>query len=345
MAYIFKFNCLKVSTVALFLLFYQCAQGQQFTELDAFVSSREKALGGDVITMVGNKDTIIAQKATKLFTPRTAVPIGQMSQWLTAVVVLSLVEEGKLSLDDKVSAYLPVFEKYGKNFITIRHCLTHFTGIEAGGKGGLFSRKSASLEEEAASYAAREIKTNPGTEFQYSSVGPAIAARVAEVVSKKRFDALAQQKVFRPLGMRQTSFSTLDGSAVNAFSGARSTAADLMVFLRMLLNNGVRNGQQVVSPAIVKELRTLATPGAKLKPVDIPEGTGFVAGAWAPEAKSGEASTLLGPGFGNVLALVDFCRGSAFVLLVKDPKDESVATTYPSIRLLLQKSFPKVVCN
>ncbi|MFX8797496.1 serine hydrolase domain-containing protein, partial [Acinetobacter baumannii] len=61
---------------------------------------------------------------------RTVVPIASCSKWLTAALVMVLVDEGKISLDDKVTKYIPEFAKYSKGYITIRHCLSHQTGIE-----------------------------------------------------------------------------------------------------------------------------------------------------------------------------------------------------------------------
>ena len=105
----------------------------------------------------------------------------------------------------------------------------------------------ASLEEEVNSFARKEIRTNPGTDFWYSSTGLNIAGRVLEVISKKRFDVLMKQKLFNPMTMRRTSFTTIDASAVNPSGGATSTAEDYMKFLVMLINKGKYNGKQILS--------------------------------------------------------------------------------------------------
>lgn len=322
MSFKFNVNCLKVSTVVVFMLLLQplCAQ-QSFAGLEQIARNRHKNFETDVILTVATKDTIIYQKSPKLFTAKTQMPLGEASQLFTAALIMLLADEGKLSLDDKVSSYLPVFEKYGKNYITLRHCLTHFTGIRAETKLKLFEKKKwNSLEEEVAAHAAKEIETNPGTAFQYSLIGPAIAARVAEVVMKKKFDLLIQQKLFRPLGMRQTSFSTLDASAVNAATGARTTAADYTRFLRMLLNGGKHNGQQILTEIAVKELRTISAPANDVK--NVPEetkGFNYAAGAWvATENNTKQASVLIVPGSDGVLSIVDFCREYAFLMFVKD---------------------------
>ena len=82
----------------------------------------------------------------------------------------------------------------------------------------MFQRKKfESLEEEVNSFASREIRTNPGTDFWYGNIGLNIAGRVLEVISKKRFDVLIKQKLFNPMTMRRTSFTSLDGSAGQSF--------------------------------------------------------------------------------------------------------------------------------
>jgi CubicO group peptidase (beta-lactamase class C family) len=344
MTYNLQINCLKFSCIALFMLFFHAATAQAGPgDIESVFNEKQKIIGPDYVLIVANKDTVIYQKASKIFTTRAQAEIGDASQWLTAALILTLVDEGKLSLDDKVSQYLPVLAKYGKNYITLRHCLSHFTGIQPEGKGlKVFDKKKfASLEDVVASFAANEIQTNPGTEFRYSNIGPALAARVAEVVTKKRFDLLIQQKLLRPLGMRQTSFSTMDGSAIDAAGGARSTGNDMIHFLTMLLNNGVYKGVKVLSPESVQSLRSIKTQGGVLKSApERTKGFEFALGAWAPENNNGKLATVLAaPGFNGTLPVVDFCRGYAFLLLLKDGTANEKADIFASLTEVLNERF------
>ena len=75
----------------------------QYQELDALVKANQKQLGNDVIAMVW-KDTLVYKRELGMFDSRTLVPVSASSQWLTAALVLKMVEEGKISLDDKVSS-------------------------------------------------------------------------------------------------------------------------------------------------------------------------------------------------------------------------------------------------
>ncbi|MFK4985511.1 serine hydrolase domain-containing protein, partial [Klebsiella pneumoniae] len=84
-----------------------------------------------ISVLVYREGKIIYEKNLGDFNTKTQAPIASCSKWLTAALVMVLVDEGKLSLSDKVSKYLPIFAKYSKGYITIKDCLAHLTGIES----------------------------------------------------------------------------------------------------------------------------------------------------------------------------------------------------------------------
>lgn len=298
--------------------------------------------------MVASKDTVLFTKDTKTFSAtRGQGELGYSSQWLTAALVLILADEGKVSLDDKVSRYLPEFAAYGKSYITLRHCLSHFTGIqhEQNRVLKMFEKKKfATLDDAVGSYVKKEIQNNAGEAFRFNGMGPDIAGRVLEVATKKKFDMLAQQKLFRPLGMRQTTFSTLDGSALSPTDGARGTAADYMKFLRMLLNNGLHNGQRILSEASVAALRQVLTSAATRKySPDVMTTSEYALGAWAVGENDRQTATVLtAPSFGGTTPLVDFCRGYAFMYLQKELAEESKLPVRKQLKEMLDPQFPTV---
>jgi len=351
MSYNLRFNCLKFSSAFLFLLFLQTGFAQKnkkndkeygldrFPELDGALSQYQKLLGNDVVALVCT-DTVVFKKEMGDFNSKTEAPIASASKWLTAALILELVDEGKLSLDDKVSQFLPVYEKYGKNYITIRHCLSHFTGIESerGMKALLDRKKFPSLEEEVESFAKKEIQTNPGTEFRYNNVGLNIAGRIAEVVTKKKFDQLIKQKIFNPLGMTKTSFASLDGSALNPSGGARSSANDYLRFLQMLLNNGKYNGKQILSEASIKEMRKLQTSPELIKfTPKAATGFNYALGSWVIEDNNGEATALASPGLFGTWPMVDWCRGYACVFVAKTLLGEQKADAYLDMKAAIDE--------
>src|SRR5450432_3782972 len=242
-------------------------------EMDAFLISNQKSFGNDVIAMAYKNGKLVYKKEVEKeigdFNIRSEMPAGYASQWLVAAAVMSYVDEGKISLDDKVSKYIPIFAKYMKTYITIRNCLSFTTGIKADPPGPLKllqKSKYPDLETEVDAFASkREIDTNPGTEIYFSQIGPDIAARVLEVMTKKTFDRIVQDKILRPCKMRGTSFTNDNGVTSNAADGAITTANDFINFLGMLLNKGTFEGKTVLSEKSIAEMETIQFPNLRVK--------------------------------------------------------------------------------
>ena len=211
------------------------------------------------------------------------------------------------------------------------------TGIED--EGNLFKKllqrkKFSSLEEEVNSFAAREIRANPGTDFWYGNIGLNIAARVLEVVSKKKFDILIKQKLLNPLGMRKTSFSTLDGTAPNPSGGAISTAEDYMKFLVMLLNKGKYNGVQILSESSAEQLLQPQTkPELVRYSPKSAEGFGYAFGNWVLEKDDkGNTTAAASPGLFGTWPMIDICRGYAYLVFVKSLLGEERANVHMDLK-------------
>ncbi|MEO5562718.1 MAG: serine hydrolase domain-containing protein [Chitinophagaceae bacterium] len=343
MAYKISIICIKVIPLAGFLLFLQPAFGQDWNQFDNELKARQKLLGNNVVAMVWAKDTLAYKKELGEFNSKTQAPIASCSKWLTAALVMTFVDEGKISLDDKVSKYVPELERYGKGFITFRMCLSHMTGIEDEGKllKKLFQRKKfSSLEDEVNSFASREIRTNAGEDFWYGSIGPNIAGRALEVLSKKRFDVLIKQKLFNPLTMRRTTFTTLDNSAVNPSGGAQSTPDDYMQFLVMLLNKGKYKGKQILSEASVNEMMKVSIkPGMIKYAPEVAQGHSYALGAWVLEEKDGKATALASPGLFGTWPVIDFCRGYIYLVFVKNLLSEERGDVHKELLGLINKEF------
>jgi CubicO group peptidase (beta-lactamase class C family) len=280
---------------------------------------------------------IIYQKTLGEFTPKTPAPIASCSKWLTAALVMIFVDEGKISLDDPIGKYIPIFEKYMKGYITIRNCLSHTTGIESdapGLKSIIQRNKFESLEEEVNAFASkREIVANPGKEFAYNNIGLNIAGRILEIVTKKSFDRLAQEKLFRPLGMRATTFYS-QGGAVNPSGGAVSTANDYMNFLTMILSKGMFNGKRILSEEAIAEMETqqFANVPVRFTP-KVAEGYGYGLGEWIQEKdESGKVMVVSSPGLFGSWPFVDLKKNYAFVLFVKSLLGEQKKEIYLQLK-------------
>lgn len=333
-----KKYCAKVSTVLIFMLFFQSAFTQpDFSEVDRKLEAAKKELGGNVVALIYKDGKIIYQKALGAdFNAKTQAPVASCSKWLTAALVMSFIDQGKLSLDDKVSKFIPIFSKYSKGYITIKDCLAHLTGIESEPirPVTVFNRKKyATLEEEVTDFASKkEIESNPGLEFRYSNIGLNIAGRVLEVLTRRSFEQLMQEHITRPLMMRNTSFSSLH--AVNPSGGAISTANDYMNFLSMMLNNGIFNGKRILSENAVAAMQTVRTSASMIKYAPkVAEGYNYAFGAWILETdENGNATVLASPGLFGTWPMIDKCRGYACIFFTKGVLGEEKKNIYLDIK-------------
>jgi CubicO group peptidase (beta-lactamase class C family) len=345
MSYKTGISCLKVLVTLVLLLFLQPSIAQKdFSELEAAIAEKQKILGKDYVVMIWKKDdSLIYKKEAGQFNSKTTAPVASCSKWFTAALVMILVDEKKISLDDPVSKYLPVFETYGKKFITIRHCLSHMTGIQSEPitlMRLLQRKKFSSLEEEVNAFAQKEIQANAGTEFRYSNIGLNIAGRIAEVVTRKKFDALIKLKLFSPLGMKNSTFSSEYENAVNPSGGARSTPDDYMKFLVMIMNKGVYQGQRILSEESVNEMLKVQTKPEQVKYAPkAAEGFNYALGSWVAEEKEGTATAIASPGLFGTWPMVDYCRGYAYLFFVKNLLGEERADAHIAFKKIIDKQM------
>lgn len=330
-------SCMKVTAVLAFLLLLQVAQAQyNFSELDKKLDQYREQLGGNIVTMIYKDSQLVYKKEIGDFKVNTQAPIASCSKWLTAALVMTFVDEGKLSLDDKVSKYIPEFTSYGKGYITIRHCLSHTTGIEEerlSFASMLKISRYESLEKEVNDFMSKhEIFAQPGQQFAYGTVGLNIAGRVVEIIGKKSFDQLMTQRIFRPLNMKASTFYS--ERAVNPSGGAKSTAADYMNFLTMILHKGTFNGKRILSEQSVDEMQKpqISQNMIKYTPPTA-EGFSYALGEWIIEADGNGTSTVVGsPGLFGSWPMVDYCRGYACIIFVKNLIRDSRKDIYTDIK-------------
>ena len=345
MSYKINSICLKVMLIAASLLILQPVFAQQgsLVGLDETMAANQKSLGNSFVAMVWKGDTVIYKKEFGELNAKTAVPIASASKWLTAALVMIFVDEGKISLDDKITKWLPEYAKYGKNYITIRLCLANMTGIQYSDKTppNPFKKKLTTLEEEVNAYASHEIQTNPGTEFRYNNIGADIAGRLLEVLSKKRFDMLIRQKLFVPLGMRRTTFTNMEGGSVSPSDGAQSSAEDYIKFLGMLLNKGKYGGKQIISEESVTQMMQAQTTLNLIKsPPKSMQGYDYALGSWIMEADANAKSTIVScPSFTGTWPVIDYCRGYAYLLLPKKIFEEDKVEVNKQVKAVLDEKM------
>jgi CubicO group peptidase (beta-lactamase class C family) len=345
MSYKFKANCLKFRLVLVFMLLCLIGKAQyNFTDADDLLTANQKKLGDNFVMLVYKDGKMVYQKEMGEIKIKTRVPVADCSKWLTAALVMTFVDEGKLSLDDKVVTYLPIFGSYSKSYITIRTCLSHLIGIADEQKIGskiIKRKKFESLEEEVNSFAKKEIATNPGTEFFYGNMGLSIAGRVLEVITKKKFETLAKQRIFTPLGMRNTTFVG-EEDAIDPSAGAITTAPDYMNFLTMILNKGMFAGKRILSEAAVAQMETIQTNNVPKKYTPkITEGFEYGLGQWIQEKDDSGNSTVIGcPGLFGAWPYIDKCRGYACILFTGDLVPGLKQDFYLKLKEIIDEQMP-----
>lgn len=204
--------------------------------------------------------------------------IASMTKPITAVSVLMMQDEGKLSIEDPLVKYVPGFDPR----ITLRHMLTHTSGMGEATPAELKSAKA--LADLVPIYTAKPVAFPPGSQWKYCQSGINMLARVVELVSGQQFPEFLDKRLFEPLGMKDTTFypkpSQLSrivrparrdeaaGKLVDAEigilqglqpddrnrypaanGGLFSTASDYARFAAMLLHGGELNGRRYLTKA------------------------------------------------------------------------------------------------
>lgn len=164
-------------------------------------------------------------------TPETLFELASNSKAFTALAIQILVDEGKLSLDDEVSKYLPDFSVTydGKQqTIKIKHLLHHTSGIpwETISKIPASTAKDA-LAQTVAKLQGLELSSEPGSTYEYTTINYDVLALVAQKITNKSFESFITEQVFNPLGLTNTTIGIPKDSLLlaqgykPAFFGAR----------------------------------------------------------------------------------------------------------------------------
>jgi uncharacterized protein YbbC (DUF1343 family) len=259
------------------------------------------------VVLVGEGDAIIyhaafgsraLQPSPEAMTEDTIFDLASLTKVVaTTTSVMQLIERGQIRLNDRVAQLVPEFSNADKKDITIRHLLTHTSGLAPD--------LPLEVEFNGAAEAIRranDLATTapPGEKFIYSDINFFLLGDIVRRVSGERLDAYVRTHLFDPLGMADTTFlppaslrpriaptercrplswpcpsaaqdvpflrgvvhdptaRRMDGVAGHA--GLFSTAADLSRFCRMLLNGGRLDGARILSPATVERMTMPSTP-------------------------------------------------------------------------------------
>ncbi|HRH95872.1 MAG TPA: serine hydrolase domain-containing protein [Prosthecobacter sp.] len=300
------------SLVSALVLFPALLHALDEAKLAAIHPAMEEAVkakqAAGIVTLVMEKGKIVHHDAAGMADIATGRAmekdamfwIASMTKSVNATAVMVLVDEGKLTLDEPASKWLPELADMKladgsapKKPITLRMLLSHTAGI------AFPPRKptdgAISLKAYVASLLKAPLAFQPGSSYEYG-FGPTVAGRILELASGMKYDAFLHAKIFQPLGMKDTMFNpddahrariartykmddethelapgynpfvTSDASVtrmVEPAGGLFSTAADMGRFYAMIANGGELDGARILSEKSVRDMTTPVTAGGK----------------------------------------------------------------------------------
>ncbi|GLC23868.1 serine hydrolase domain-containing protein [Roseisolibacter agri] len=287
----------------------------------------------------------------------------------TTTAAMILEEEGRLDLARPVRDYVPELSAPDKAGITVRMLLTHQGGLEA---GAALYRQHRGRAAYLAQINARPLRSAPGTQTVYSDWDMVLLQAVIERITGQALDAFVAQRVFAPLGMRDTRFTpdtsdaalrrriaptmvdtsrgglqwgtVHDGNAwaiggVSGHAGLFSSARDLAVFAQMLLNGGSYRGVRLLKPQTVARWTSPQGPSASR------------ALGWDTPAQSSSAGQFFSPrsfghtGFTGTSLWMDPERGVFVVLLLNRVHSRGEGTLHPALRRQVADAVQRAITD
>lgn len=269
---------------------------------DSMVRVLDRALADSAfpgaIAVVGTRDGgVTAYAVGRIDWPPQSPPPDERTLWdlasLTKVVgmttaMMQLVEQDRVELDAPVVRYIPEFAGPGKERVTIRHLLTHSSGLPSWRP---LYKEAATADTAQSVVFATPLDTVPGARMVYSDLGAILLGKVVERVSGESLDAYLSRHVFGPLGMTSTMYrpdASLRGriaptefdpwrqrkihgevhdenafmlGGVSGHAGLFSTAGDLARFARMMLAGGTLDGVRVLRASTIAQFTAVQDPG------------------------------------------------------------------------------------
>ena len=205
-------------------------------------------LEGASLLLIQN-DHVIYRQAFGTYTPDTATAIASGSKWLTAATVMTLVDDGLLSLDDPVAKYFPDVDGPAAQ-ITVRQLLSGTSGLP--NLSPCLDDRSSTLDRCAHEILNGPLAALPGAAFSYSTAGFQVAGRIAEIVTGEPWATIFEERLQAPLGMWNTTYGP--GSNPVLGGGVTTTLHDYGSFLQMMLDDGMFDGRQVLSASAIREM-------------------------------------------------------------------------------------------
>ncbi|MBA6383056.1 serine hydrolase [Colwellia sp. BRX10-6] len=155
--------------------------------------------------------------------PDTKFRIASLTKQFTSMLIMQLVQDNKIKLDAKITAYIPDYRKDTGDKVTVHHLLTHTSGIPSYTSLPDFfsdiSRDPYSVDDFTKKYCSGELEFEPGSTFRYNNSGYFLLGNIIEKVTGKTYQDVLQEKIFTPLGMKNSGFDNAKPLIKNRASG------------------------------------------------------------------------------------------------------------------------------
>ena len=202
--YIFIFICFSAIKVS----------GQnQFRLIDSLLNYAARQFNFNGVVLVAQKNHIVYEKTLGKANiewdikheKNSKFRLGSISKQFTAFMILQLCEQGKLSVNDKLSNYFDAFKNTGKTAITINHLLTHTSGLADYTNLRNFNETVLYAEDSIIKMIAdAPLQFPAAAKYQYCNSNFYLLALLAEKITNKKFDTLLQEQIFTPAGMKNS---------------------------------------------------------------------------------------------------------------------------------------------
>ena len=285
----------------------------------------------------------------------TVFLLASITKPMTVTGLMVLVDRAKVSLSDPVRRYIPEFHGAERDQVTVRHLLTHTSGLpDMLPDNEALRRRHAPLKDFVAGACKVPLLFRPGAECRYQSMGILLAAEIVERVAKTSCREFLRKEVFGPLGLSQTSLG-LGGRRIPdtaqcqvtgnddwnwnspywrefgaPWGGAHASASDVGRFLEYFLKPDSR----VLNPATAASMIVNQNPG-----LNQPWGIGWMVGS-GKLANSCSARAFGHWGSTGTIAWADPATGVSFVLLTTKPAADSRGSVLAPVSDAVSEAFP-----
>lgn len=318
--------------------------------------------GGYTLVLVKDGREIYNKTFTapgKNFSGDRIVPIASASKWLSAGVVMGMVDDGTWRLDDSAGKFLS-YAIGDKARMTVRQMFSMTSGIAEDGNSvedDILRNSAITLDSAARAILSLPLATTPGGSMAYGGRGMHVAGRCAEVASKlalptgDAWDTLFARYVSRPLGLRLTFFVNAKNPGVAG--SIVSSANEYKIYLQMLLNGGMWNGKRILSQSIINEMKRdqtggvpiLYSPYQSLAPFvpGVNRNTRYALGHWREvvDAASGEVLESSSQGAFGFSPWIDWRRNLVGVFSVQSQLF-TVEPTYLRMKQIIRETLDRV---